>query len=154
MNQNVKIEIWDTGGQERFRSMANLYYRSASAALVVYDITDASTFDAMQAWIAELDEKAPKGLTVVIIGNKTDLAGERQVTTNRGEQFAKQRQEKSGQPTLFVETSAKTGENVEKAFKQLANVPPTVKAPSGVQLTPKAVRRRNIEQGKQSKCCK
>ncbi|KAJ3723362.1 P-loop containing nucleoside triphosphate hydrolase protein [Lentinula raphanica] len=76
----VRLQLWDTAGQERFRSMAPMYYRGANAALVLYDITNASTFEDVRGWLEELKKNCPPELIIYIVGSKADLHGYRQVT--------------------------------------------------------------------------
>lgn len=76
----VRLQLWDTAGQERFRSMAPMYYRGANAALVLYDITNSSTFEDIRGWLAELKKNCPPDLIIYIVGSKADLHRQRQVT--------------------------------------------------------------------------
>ncbi|KAF8558982.1 ras-domain-containing protein [Imleria badia] len=78
----VRLQLWDTAGQERFRSMAPMYYRGANAALLLYDITNASTFDDIRGWLAELKKNCPPELIIYIVGSKADLHHQRQVTSD------------------------------------------------------------------------
>lgn len=77
----VKFEIWDTAGQERYHSLAPMYYRGAQAAIVVYDVTNADTFQRAKAWVRELNEKASSVRVMALAGNKVDLASQRTVDT-------------------------------------------------------------------------
>ncbi|KAH7888038.1 P-loop containing nucleoside triphosphate hydrolase protein [Phlebopus sp. FC_14] len=78
----VRLQLWDTAGQERFRSMAPMYYRGANAALLLYDITNAATFDDIRGWLAELKKNCPPELIIYIVGSKADLHQHRQVTSD------------------------------------------------------------------------
>jgi len=78
----VRLQLWDTAGQERFRSMAPMYYRGANAALLLYDITNASTFDDIRGWLEELKKNCPPELIIYIVGSKADLHRHRQVTSD------------------------------------------------------------------------
>lgn len=78
----VRLQLWDTAGQERFRSMAPMYYRGANAALLLYDITNAATFDDIRGWLAELKKNCPPELIIYIVGSKADLHHHRQVTSD------------------------------------------------------------------------
>jgi small GTP-binding protein len=78
----VRLQLWDTAGQERFRSMAPMYYRGANAALLLYDITNASTFDDIRGWLEELKKNCPSDLIIYIVGSKADLHSHRQVTSD------------------------------------------------------------------------
>ncbi|XP_014049111.1 ras-related protein Rab-37 isoform X2 [Salmo salar] len=113
-NAKVKLQIWDTAGQERFRSVTHAYYRDAQALLLLYDITCKSSFDNIRAWLTEIHEYAQKDVVIMLLGNKTDMAGERVIKHEEGEKLAKE----YGVP--FMETSAKTGVNVELAFLAVA----------------------------------
>jgi len=78
----VRLQLWDTAGQERFRSMAPMYYRGANAALLLYDITNASTFDDIRGWLEELKKNCSPDLIIYIVGSKADLHHHRQVTSD------------------------------------------------------------------------
>uniref|UniRef100_A0AAZ3RP88 small monomeric GTPase n=1 Tax=Oncorhynchus tshawytscha TaxID=74940 RepID=A0AAZ3RP88_ONCTS len=110
----IDFRIWDTAGQERFRSVTHAYYRDAQALLLLYDITSKSSFDNIRAWLTEIHEYAQKDVVIMLLGNKTDMAGERVIKREEGEKLAKE----YGVP--FMETSAKTGVNVELAFLAVA----------------------------------
>lgn len=112
--KSIKFEIWDTAGQERYLSLAPLYYRGAHAAAIVYDVTCAATFDKAKYWARELLKNASESLVVVLVGNKADLASQREVDVDAGRAYA----ESSGM--LFVETSAKTAANVSEVFEGVA----------------------------------
>ncbi|XP_040291657.1 ras-related protein Rab-37 isoform X3 [Bufo bufo] len=110
----VKLQIWDTAGQERFRSVTHAYYRDAQALLLLYDITSKTSFDNVRAWLTEVHEYAHKDVVIMLLGNKCDITSGRVVRTEDGESLAKD----YGIP--FMETSAKTGVNVELAFMAIA----------------------------------
>jgi Ras-related protein Rab-5C len=112
---SVKFDIWDTAGQERYRSLAPLYYRGAAAAAVVYDITSKESFEKAQHWVSELRKYASGSLVIILVGNKCDLAEERQVAVEEGRAYA----ERCGM--LFVESSAKTAVNVAQVFELIAH---------------------------------
>lgn len=111
---SVKLQIWDTAGQESFRSITRSYYRGAAGALLVYDITRRETFNHLTAWLEDAREHANDNMTVMLIGNKSDLASKRAVSVEEGAQFAKEH------GLIFLETSAKTASHVEEAFLQTA----------------------------------
>jgi len=114
--QAVKLQIWDTAGQESFRSITRSYYRGSIGALLVYDVTKRATFENLQKWLEEMRENAYSKMTIILVGNKVDLESEREVSTEEGTQFAKKNN------LLFFETSAKTSLNVEKAFYQTTEI--------------------------------
>ncbi|XP_032443705.1 ras-related protein Rab-26-like isoform X2 [Xiphophorus hellerii] len=110
----VKLQIWDTAGQERFRSVTHAYYRDAHALLLLYDVTNRSSFDNIQAWLTEIHEYAQQDVVLMLLGNKADATHNRVVKREDGEKLAKE----FGVP--FMETSARSGLNVELAFTAVA----------------------------------
>ncbi|KAM9271539.1 ras-related protein Rab-14 isoform 3-T9 [Morus bassanus] len=112
--QKIKLQIWDTAGQERFRAVTRSYYRGAAGALMVYDITRRSTYNHLSSWLTDARNLTNPNTVIILIGNKADLEAQRDVTYEEAKQFA----EENG--LLFLEASAKTGENVEDAFLEAA----------------------------------
>lgn len=110
----VKLQIWDTAGQERFRSVTHAYYRDAHALLLLYDVTNRASFDNIQAWLSEIHEFAQQDVVLMLLGNKADATHGRVVKREDGEKLAKE----FGVP--FMETSARSGLNVELAFTAVA----------------------------------
>ena len=110
--QDVKVQIWDTAGQEIFRSITRSYYRDSACAIIVYDITDRNSFEKVEDWIRDVRNLAPPECVLVLFGNKLDLAAQRAVPTEEGQELA------SKHGLVFFETSAATGENVAKAFNE------------------------------------
>lgn len=108
--KQIKLQIWDTAGQESFRSITRSYYRGAAGALLVYDITRRETFNHLSAWLEDAKQHSNANMTIMLIGNKQDLEHRRQVSYEEGEKFAKEN------GLIFLETSAKTAANVEQAF--------------------------------------
>ena len=108
--KSVKIQIWDTAGQEAFQAITRTYYKGAIGALLVYDITRKETFVHVTKWLEEVRNNSSKTITVILIGNKKDLEDKRQVSYEEGEAFAKEN------GLMFLETSAKTAYNVVESF--------------------------------------
>mmetsp|Transcript_114208 Transcript_114208/g.198001 ORF Transcript_114208/g.198001 Transcript_114208/m.198001 type:complete len:214 (-) Transcript_114208:191-832(-) len=112
-HKQIKLQIWDTAGQESFRSITRSYYRGASGALLVYDVSRRDTFTHLTRWLEEARQNASANMAIMLIGNKCDLE-RREVTFEEGAQFAKDN------GLIFRETSAKTAQNVEEAFIETA----------------------------------
>ena len=109
-----RIQIWDTAGQENFRSITRAYYKNSACALIVYDISRKESFENISSWIEDCKNSSPKSVFMVLVGNKCDLEENREVSEEEGRELA----EKNGM--LFFETSAKTGKNVEQVFEESA----------------------------------
>ena len=114
-DNTYRIQIWDTAGQENFRSITRSYYKNTACAIIVYEISNKKSFENISSWIEECKNTAPKSILMVLVGNKCDLDN-REVTEEEGREFA----EKNGM--IFFETSAKTGKNVEELFKESVKV--------------------------------
>lgn len=112
--KQIKLQIWDTAGQESFRSITRSYYRGAAGALLVYDITRRETFNHLSTWLDDVRQHANPNTTIMLIGNKSDIETKRQVSREEGEKFARENE------LFFMETSAKAGANVEEAFVKTA----------------------------------
>ena len=112
-NTDYLIQIWDTAGQENFRSVTRAYYKASAVAMVVYDITKEDSFLHIQNWLHDCKELAPRTVILVLIGNKTDLEDQRVVARERGENLAKENN------MIFFETSALNGNGIEEAFKKV-----------------------------------
>lgn len=112
--KTVKLQIWDTAGQERFRSVTRSYYRGAAGALLVYDISSRETYTALTNWLTDARTLASPDIAIVLVGNKKDLEADRDVTFMEAARFAQENE------LMFLETSARTGENVEEVFLKCA----------------------------------
>ncbi|KAK5172608.1 uncharacterized protein LTR77_002728 [Saxophila tyrrhenica] len=125
--KHMKLSLWDTAGQETYKSITRSYFRGASGALLVFDITRRNTFNSVTSWLHDLRQIAEEDIVVVLVGNKSDLApsstvsgattaaNKRQVTREEAEEWCR-----ANKVMQYIETSAKSGENVERAFLEVA----------------------------------
>ena len=117
INSNVRLIMWDLAGQEKYNVIRSMYFQGCVGALLVYDITRRATFETVNSkWLKDFNKYVKKEGTYILIGNKTDLTEQRAVKTEEGSSFGKEIDASD-----FIETSAKYGENVEKAFKNLVH---------------------------------
>jgi len=112
--QKIKLQVWDTAGQERFRAVTRSYYRGAAGALLVYDVTRRSTYNHLSSWLTDARNLTNPNTVIFLIGNKSDLEAQRDVSFEEASAFAAEN------GLTFVETSAKTSSNVEEAFLEVA----------------------------------
>jgi small GTP-binding protein len=114
-NIKARIQIWDIGGQERFRFLRKSFYKGATGAVLVFDLTRSQTFNEMQSWLYEMYQIMEEKIPFILVGNKTDLIEEKVYQDNQSKEqiFAKK------ESSIYINTSAKTGENIEKAFIEL-----------------------------------
>jgi small GTP-binding protein len=132
LQKHMKLSLWDTAGQETYKSITRSYFRGASGALLVFDITRRDTFLSVTSWLHDLRQIAEEGIVVVLVGNKSDLAPSstvsgsssssndqqenlRQVTKEEAEDWCR-----TNKVMQYVETSAKSGDGVERAFLEVA----------------------------------
>ena len=109
-NQTVKLQVWDTAGQEKYRSMVSSYYRGAHVALIIFDLTSHASFEALPTWIETFYNNGPEQKNTILIGNKKDLIEERQVTQEEAALFSETNN------MIYFETSAKEGDNIDYVF--------------------------------------
>jgi small GTP-binding protein len=121
---NVKVQIWDTAGQERYRAIASAYYRGAVGALLVFDLSNRGSFDALSMWYKEMMDCVDQNIVIGLIGNKADLVGQRQVTTEEAQLWAE------AHNMSYIEASAKNNDNVAFAFHSLVSEIHRVRKPS------------------------
>ena len=114
-DKKVRLQIWDTAGQERFRNVTKSYFQSSQGLVLVYDITDRESFEKLNFWVDNIKNFAPENAKFILVGNKCDLANERKVSYEEGENYAKNLNIK------FFEASARDGTNVNELFFYLAN---------------------------------
>jgi small GTP-binding protein len=109
----VKIQIWDTAGQDRFRSITKNYYKGAHGIILIYDITSRKTYENIKNWVTQIKEEVSDKVNIILVGNKIDDEKNRKVSTEEGEKMAKEI------GFDFYETSAKTGINIDSTFNDL-----------------------------------
>ena len=111
-NNKIKFQIWDTAGEEKYRSLAKIFYQSATAAILVYDITTKSSFKGIKEyWAKEIKENSPEDIILAIAANKSDNYGEQQVSFEEGKELARELN------AIFQSTSAKLGNGIDNLFK-------------------------------------
>lgn len=113
--KKIKLQIWDTAGQERFQTITASYYRGAMGIIMVYDITSRKTFDNIQRWLKNIQSLASDDVKKLVVGNKCDMDDRRVVSKEEGQMKADE------YGIDFLETSARTGVNVDEAFQKLSN---------------------------------
>lgn len=120
-DKSSKFFIWDTAGQEKYHSLAPMYYRGAQVAIIVYDITNKNSFLTLKRWVKELKLHGPPDILIAIVGNKSDLSGNRKVSFNQAKAYADEIN------ALCIETSAKTNININELFINISNQIPEQK---------------------------
>ena len=137
-----KVQIWDTAGQDRFRSITKNYFKGAHGIVLLYDITDKGTFESVRNWIKQIKEEVDDNVCIILVGNKIDLEDKRQVSKEQGESMAAE------YGLMHFECSAKTGENIHESFNELLKktVENFSKAAENIQL-------RKIKKKNKKNCC-
>mmetsp|Transcript_14139 Transcript_14139/g.26588 ORF Transcript_14139/g.26588 Transcript_14139/m.26588 type:complete len:198 (+) Transcript_14139:3422-4015(+) len=141
----VKAQVWDTAGQEKYRALTSNYYRGAVGVMLVYDITNRTTFVNLVNWLAEAMRYHQNGVTLMLVGNKIDVA-QREVSFAEGEEFAKKYN------LEFIETSALSRMNVEVAFNVLLRKALESQGPDGRSRKASELRSHMGKKNK-TKCC-
>ncbi|KKN38617.1 hypothetical protein LCGC14_0751710 [marine sediment metagenome] len=113
LNSKVRFVIWDLAGQAQFKRVRKSYLSNAETGILVFDVTRKETYDKIESWFKEILD-ASSTISLILVANKVDMEGERVVTTEQGEELAEKLN------LSYIETSAKTGENIDDAFKMLA----------------------------------
>ncbi|CAD8103658.1 unnamed protein product [Paramecium sonneborni] len=111
--KRIKMQLWDTAGQERYRALTKGYYRGALGALIVFDVTNSDSFEALKEWIKHARDFSKPSIQIIIIGNKIDLEKERVISQQSAIQFCQEND------VQYIETSATTGHQVNDAFFQI-----------------------------------
>jgi len=151
--KNIKLQIWDTAGQDRFRTITCSYYRGAQGIMVVYDVTDRDSFDNIKNWMGEIDKYAQENVIRVLIANKCDMNDKRKVSYEEGQELAKQF------GVMFFETSAKSANNIDMAFQAIARTIMEKMATAPLKIEGAKLDRKKITGGvtpgeqKKSSCC-
>ena len=118
INNNVlKLQIWDTCGQEVYKSLISNFYRNSSLALILYAINNQDSFTHAETWLNDLKNQANPNVRVFLVGNKSDLVNERVISKEQGERFKEEKK-----LDKFIETSAKTGENARSVLLEAAKL--------------------------------
>ena len=113
--KSIKVQLWDTAGQDKYRTIAKNYYKGSHGILLLYDITKQSSFDNIREWVRDIKEEVSEKAIIFLIGNKIDMDEQRKITKEKGEELAEEYK------IPFFEASAKSGENVDEVFKALYN---------------------------------
>merc|ERR1712227_342508 len=145
--KTIKLQIWDTAGQEFFRTITSSYYRGAHGIIVVYDTTDSETFEHVKTWLHEIDRYASENVNKLLVGNKSDLTTKRQVETESAKEFA------DSVNIPFLETSAKNATNVEDAFMTMTGEIKKRMASQPAQETKKPTKLQPSQKVKGGGCC-
>lgn len=148
-NKKVRLQIWDTAGQERFHSMASWYFRDANGLVLVYDITHIKSFERVSSWVDNVRKSAPQDVVIFLVGNKSDKQLKRVVSHEKGQELA------ANYNITFMETSAKTGENVKSVFEELTGaIYQKYKANKRpVSTTPEVSKLSSPPEAEQGGCC-
>ena len=133
----LRLQLWDAGGQERFRAITSSYYRNSNGIILAYDITNKRSFASLENWLFSVLERANEDIKFVVVGTKCDLENLREVSTAEGQEFAN----KYGFP--FLEVSAKKNINIEKTLQELVSQITTEKIENNAL---------QITSGKSSRC--
>ncbi|KAJ8600100.1 hypothetical protein CTAYLR_003453 [Chrysophaeum taylorii] len=144
--KHLKCQIWDTAGQEKYHSLAPMYYRGAAVAILVYDMTSAKSFEKLKEWARELRTQGPTEIILAVAGNKSDLEDRREVDTGVAQTYA------DDIGAAFFETSAKDDRNVSDLFTAMAGRVPAAASPAdGFRIDAHVPRREQTP--KRKSCC-
>ena len=144
--KKVKLQIWDTAGQDRFRTITKNYYKGANGIILIYDVTSTETYENVENWISQIKEEASPNVVIYLVGNKVDMEDKRKVTTEEGQKIA----DENNLP--FIETSAKSDININETFDNLVEKMDSVFS----NLEKKdsvAISGNNLNKDNKKKCC-
>ena len=111
--KTIKVQLWDTAGQDKYRTIAKYYFKGSHGILLLYDVTKQSSFQNIRDWIQDIREEVSQKAIIFLIGNKIDLVDKRKISKEKGIELAEEYK------LPFFEASAKSGENVDEVFKAL-----------------------------------
>uniref|UniRef100_A0A0B7AHV1 Uncharacterized protein n=1 Tax=Arion vulgaris TaxID=1028688 RepID=A0A0B7AHV1_9EUPU len=147
-NSTYKFQIWDTAGQEKYRALAPMYYRGSAAAIIVYDVTRETSFQAVKSWVQELQRHGPSRIVIAIAGNKCDLEDLREVREKDAQEYAREI------GAVFCETSAMTAVNVAELFEAIARLLPPEDLTVGLnQNSGSTIHLKSTANKKKGRCC-
>ena len=139
--KDIKLQIWDTAGQDRFRALTKNYYKGSHGILLIYDVTNVQSLENVKTWVTQIREEASKDVIIYIVANKIDMEDGRLISKEKGEELAKE----LGLP--YMETSAKYGININETFEDLAERIDKMFGGLPRKIT------KNLAYQKQKKCC-
>jgi Ras-related protein Rab-6A len=140
--KTVRLQIWDTAGQEKYRSLASMYYKDAEVAVLVYDITNSKSFEGIKFWLSEIKTNVGDSILIAIAANKSDMLEKESVNLNEAMQFAKDNN------AIFKQTSAKDNVGIAELFNDICvKLSPSIKKVEGVKVEKKK------EAKKKKQCC-
>ena len=116
-NKNINLQIWDTCGQEVYRSLISSFYRNSSLAILVFSVDNENSFNDLENWLNEVKSQSNVDMNIILIGNKIDLEEQRKISTEKLKEFCEE-----NSINIFFETSAKTGFNTQKVFVEAAKL--------------------------------
>ena len=141
--KTIKVQLWDTAGQDKYRTIAKNYYKGSHGILLLYDITKQSSFDNIREWVRDIKEEVNEKAILFLIGNKIDMEDQRKIPKEKGVELAEEFK------IPFFEASAKSGENVDEVFKALYNKICEIYGDLERERGTKLIKKRKIK----SRCC-
>ena len=146
-DRKVKIQIWDTAGEDRFRSITRNYYKGAKGILLIFDVTDKETFTHVRDWIERIHEESPEGITICLVGNKIDMNESRVISNEEGKKIADEFK------IPYFETSAKSNIGVEEVFTYLVKEVDTIYMNEHKEEVGRKTVLNKKTKNKKKKCC-
>ena len=151
-NKQIKLQVWDTAGQEGFRSITRSFYRNADGIFLVFNVNNRKTFENCESWISEIRNNSPPDVLIYLLGNQCDVPSTKEVTIDQANNFVK-----SKGLNGYIETSAKEGLGINDAFtdfcgqiyKKVGHKNPTVEKPQVMKL--QLAESQSVK--KKKKCC-